>query len=428
MKILVIGSGGREHCLAWKLSKSLQVEKVYCAPGNGGTSAVAENVNINPGDIAGLLAFALKEKIDLTVVGPEMPLVFGIVDKFVENGLNIFGPCKELAMLEGSKVFAKQLMKKYRIPTAAFETFNDADKARQYVKSKGVPIVIKADGLAAGKGVVVCTTVNEALGAIDLMMEEKAFGRAGERVVIEQCLDGEEASLLVLTDGDTIIPLAGSQDHKRAFDDDSGPNTGGMGAYSPAPVLSPQMLEKVMNKVCQPLIRGLRDDGKIYKGILYVGLMIKNNQPSVLEFNVRFGDPETQAIIPKLKSDFADAMLKTAQGKLHEAVLEWDERFCVCVVLAAGGYPGDYAKGKQIFGLENLENMEDVYVFHAGTKNKEVVVTDGGRVLNVCALSPSIKDAQEKAYAAIKRITFEGMLYRKDIGSKALKFIGPAVK
>jgi len=296
------------------------------------------------------------------------------------------------------------------------------------IKPKGVPIVIKADGLAAGKGVVVCTTVNEALGAIDLMMEEKAFGRAGERVVIEQCLDGEEASLLVLTDGDTIIPLAGSQDHKRAFDDDSGPNTGGMGAYSPAPVLSPQMLEKVMNKVCQPLIRGLRDDGKIYKGILYVGLMIKNNQPSVLEFNVRFGDPETQAIIPKLKSDFADAMLKTAQGKLHEAVLEWDERFCVCVVLAAGGYPGDYAKGKQIFGLENLENMEDVYVFHAGTKNKEVVVTDGGRVLNVCALSPSIKDAQEKAYAAIKRITFEGMLYRKDIGSKALKFIGPAVK
>jgi len=427
MKVLIIGSGGREHCLSWKISQSSLVDKIYCAPGNGGTSLVAENVNIPSGDIDQLLKFAIEKKIDLTIVGPEDPLVQGIVDRFEAEGLKVFGPRKELALLEGSKVFAKEVMRKYNIPTADFKIFDDPFLAKEYLKQKGVPVVIKADGLAAGKGVVVAKDINQAQEAIDMMMVEKRFGKAGEKIIIEDCLEGEEASILVITDGDTAIPLVSSQDHKSVYDNDKGANTGGMGAYAPAPVINEEILTRVKNQIALPLISGFKKDGKPYKGILYIGLMIKDNTPFVLEFNVRFGDPETQAILPKLKSDLADLILKSVDNKLSEVELEWDKRFCLCVVLASGGYPATYQKGKEIKGLEALEALDDVFTFHAGTKlfssssgSGSVFATNGGRVLGITTLGQDIREAQDKAYKAIENISFEKMHFRRDIGNKAL--------
>ena len=421
MRVLVIGSGGREHCLSWKLSQSPLVDKLYCAPGNGGTSLIAENIDIAAADIEGLLKFAIEKKIDLTVVGPEGPLVAGIVNRFEAEGLKIFGPRKGLALLEGSKVFAKEIMRKYNIPTADFKIFDNPIPAKEYVKEKGLPIVIKADGLAAGKGVIVAKTFKEAEEAIDMLMVEKRFGEAGERIVIEECLAGEEVSILFVTDGDTIIPLVPSQDHKAAYNGDKGPNTGGMGAYTPVPAVNEEILDQIRKRISLPLIEGFKREGNPYKGILYIGLMIKDNLPFVLEFNVRFGDPETQAILPKLNSDLADLFLKSIDNRLSEINLEWDKRSCICVVLASGGYPASYQKGKEIKGLEALKGLDDVFIFHAGTKAAHTgFVTDGGRVLNVTALGRDIKEAQDKAYKAIESISFEKMHYRRDIGNKAL--------
>jgi len=420
MKVLVVGSGGREHCLVWKIAQSKLVDKIYCAPGNGGTSLVAQNIDIGAGDIERLVEFALSEKIDLTVIGPEAPLVEGMVDRFAEAGLKIFGPEKELAKLEGSKIFSKEIMRRFGVPTADFKVFDNPKEAKEYIEKKGAPLVVKADGLAAGKGVFVCSSLKQAHDAIDTIMVDKKFGSAGDKLIVEDCLEGEELSVLIFTDGETIIPLASSQDHKRAYDDDKGPNTGGMGAYSPAPVVNKQEFDDIIDKVFKPLIKGLREEGKVYKGMLYGGLMIRNGKPYVLEFNVRFGDPETQAILPRLKSDLAKIMLKTVEGKLSEVTLDWDERVCLCVVLASGGYPGKYEKGKVIKGLEEVKDLEDVFVFHAGTKRSEQFLTSGGRVLNVVALGDTIKSAKDKAYNAIANIEFEDMHYRKDIGDKAL--------
>ncbi|MBU0694337.1 MAG: phosphoribosylamine--glycine ligase [Candidatus Omnitrophica bacterium] len=428
MKILIIGSGGREHCLAWKIAQSPLVDKIYCAPGNGGTSLIARNVDIRATDIDSLLKFAQNELIDLTVAGSEAPLVEGIVDKFEKNGLKIFGPKKELALLEGSKIFAKEVMKRYGIFTAEFEVFDNLPKAREYIEKKGAPIVVKADGLAAGKGVIVAKSIEEAQQAIEIIMCERKFGASGDRVIIEDCLQGEEVSIMVFTDGENIVPLVSSQDHKRVFDGDRGSNTGGMGAYAPAAIVTNVVFEKIIKNIFKPLIEGLKKEGKIYKGVLYAGLMIKDGEPYVLEFNVRFGDPEIQAILPKLNSDLMDVMLKTIDGRLESVELEWDERFCLCVVLASGGYPGNYEKGKKITGLEKLENMEDIFLFHAGTKqtpNSELrtpnFVTNGGRVLNVVGLGSTIEETQGKVYKAIENINFENMHYRRDIGDKALK-------
>lgn len=436
MKILVIGSGGREHCLAWKIAQSPLAEKIYCAPGNGGTSLIAENVAIAGDNIGKLCDFALKEKIGLTVVGPEIPLAAGIVDCFQEKGLKIFGPARDLARLEGSKIFAKQTMRKYNVPTADFEVFDDFVLAKEYINKKGAPLVVKADGLAAGKGVVICNSLKEAEQAVERMLVDKVFGFAGEKIIIEDVLLGQEASILAFTDGEEIIPLVPSQDHKRIFDGDHGPNTGGMGAYSPAPVINDVLFDKIMKKVFHPLISGLKSEGKIYKGIIYGGLMISNNEPSVLEFNVRFGDPETQAILPKLKSDLVDVMLKVIAGELGGLKLEWDERNCLCVVLASGGYPDSYEKGKVIKGLSSVSSLQDVFVFHAGTKQqiadnrlqiadkkdrKIEFMTDGGRVLNIVALGDTIREAHDKVYNAVRGIKFDDMFYRKDIGYRALE-------
>ncbi|MFH1503766.1 MAG: phosphoribosylamine--glycine ligase [Candidatus Omnitrophota bacterium] len=440
MKILIIGSGGREHCLAWKMAQSPLVDKVYCAPGNGGTEDVAQNIDIAVNDTSALLYFVMKEKIDLTVVGPEVPLVEGLVDRFEEKGLKIFGPRKELAFLEGSKSFAKNIMREFKIPTADFEIFDNPQKAKAYIETKGAPIVIKADGLAAGKGVIVCKDKVQAFGAVDLIMVDKVFGDAGNKIVVEEFISGEEVSILIFTDGETILPLVSSQDHKRALDGDKGLNTGGMGAYSPAPLVDKNSFDSIIKKVFVPLITGLKKKGKIYKGILYAGLMIKDGRPYVLEFNVRFGDPEIQAILPKLKSDLADIMLKVVEGKLRRAKLEWDERLCLCVVLASGGYPSSYKKGKEIKGLDKIKDLKDIFIFHAGTvretrdegretkdegrekeEDKMKVVTNGGRVLNVVSLGGSVREAQDKAYKTIENIHFDDMQYRKDIGNKALK-------
>jgi phosphoribosylamine--glycine ligase len=425
MRILVVGAGGREHCLAWKLSQSPRVKEVYCAPGNGGTALFANNVEISPTDIDTLLKFAQEKKIDLTVVGPEAPLAIGIVDKFLEKGLKIFGPKKELAFLEASKIFAKNLMKKYNIPTADFEIFDNPSEAKKYVEEKGVPLVIKADGLAQGKGVFVCKSIQEAEEAIKIIMIEKKFADAGNRIVIEEFLEGEEASILIFTDGEDILPLVPSQDHKPVFDNDRGPNTGGMGAYSPAPIVNEEIFDKIMKKIFYPLIKGLKDEGKCYQGMLYAGLMIKEKEPFVLEFNVRFGDPETQAILPKLRSDIIDAMISSIEGGLGKIKLEWDERFCLCVVLASKGYPGKYEKGKEIKGLERLKALQDIFIFHAGTKIIEkpesTFITNGGRVLNVVGLGNTIRETQQKVYQAIESLYFEGMHYRRDIGNKALQ-------
>jgi len=422
MKVLVIGSGGREHCLVWKIARSDRVKEIFCAPGNGGTNTLAKNIHIALDDISALGDFAREKGIDLTVVGPEMPLVKGIVDEFQRRGLRVFGPRRQLALLEGSKVFAKEAMAKFSLPTADFRIFSDEKQASNFICRKGAPVVLKADGLAAGKGVFVCNSIEEAQSALKIIMVEKRFGPSGERVVVESCLEGEEASILAFSDGKNIVPLASSQDHKRIYDGDRGRNTGGMGAYSPAPVVTDEVEQKVNSEILQPLISGLNKEGKTYIGMLYVGLMLSEGGPKVLEFNVRFGDPETQAILPRLKSDLVEVMVATIEGNLDKIGLVWDRRPCICVVVTSGGYPGNYEKGKEIFGLDKAARLEDTVVFHAGTKKEgEKYFSSGGRVLNIAALGEDLEKARARVYQAIEKINFEKMYFRRDIGWRALK-------
>lgn len=421
MKVLVIGSGAREHSLVWKIKQSPKVKKIYASPGNAGIEELAEIVDIKPDDIKGLLRFAEQKNIDLTVVGPESPLVGGIVDEFEREGLKIFGPNKFAAQLEGSKIFAKEIMLKLAVPTADFKVFNEYKKAKDYVCSLKPPMVIKADGLAQGKGVIIASSTKEGCGAIDLMMVDKIFGSAGTKIVVEDCLKGEEASILVLSDGKNVVPLASSQDHKRIFDNDQGPNTGGMGAYSPAPIVTDEIFKQIMEEIINPIITGMQKEGKPYKGVLYAGIMITKDGPKVLEFNVRFGDPETQAILPRLNTDLVDLIEASISGQLGGMKLKWTEKSCLAVVLASGGYPGEYQKEKKIFGLEELKTWPDIFVFHAGTKKfGKDIVTSGGRVLNVVGLGESIEQAMEYTYKAVEKIKFEGRHYRKDIGKRAL--------
>ncbi|TRZ96535.1 phosphoribosylamine--glycine ligase [bacterium] len=434
MKVLVIGSGGREHALIYKIAQSQDVTKIFCAPGNAGISQLATCVDIKVDDLQGLLNFAKREQVDFTVVGPEQPLALGIVDLFTGYSFKIFGPNQKAAQLESSKVFAKEFMAKYHIPTAPFRVFEDFFDARNYVLQKGAPIVIKADGLAQGKGVVVAGTVNEAERALEKIMQEKVFGDAGKRVVIEDCLQGQEASILVFTDLVRIIPLASSQDHKRVFDQDKGANTGGMGAYSPAPIVTNELFTNFLVTIGYPLIDGLIKEHIDYRGVLYFGIIINQEGIKVLEFNVRFGDPETQVILPRLKTNLVDIMSATSEGQLSKFlkgfVLSWDNRPSVCVVCSSAGYPGDYTKGKEIFGLDEANSVPDVTVFHSGTKiltkdDKPQIVTDGGRVLGVSGLGMNLEEAIDKTYRAVAKIKFEGMHYRRDIGQKALKIFSP---
>lgn len=421
MKVLVVGSGGREHALCWKIRQSPRVTRLYCAPGNGGIAEIAECLPIASDDVAGLCRFAVEERVDLTVVGPELPLTLGLVDELEREGLRAFGPNREAAKLEGSKAFAKELMRECGVPTASFGVFSDPEEARAYLRRVGAPVVVKADGLAAGKGVAVCATEAEALEAIDGCLRARAFGEAGARVVIEECLEGEEASFLAFTDGETVLPLASSQDHKRIFDGDRGPNTGGMGAYSPAPVVTPEIAKRVEREVLLPIVKGLRRRNIRYRGILYAGLMIRDGELRVLEFNVRFGDPECQALLVRLKSDLVDLCAATIDGRLSEMKLEWDPRPSVCIVLAAAGYPGTVEKDRPISGLGSLAGWKDGVVFHSGTARKQdELVTSGGRVLGVTALGGTIREAIDAAYGAVAKIHWDGMQYRKDIGQRAI--------
>lgn len=421
MKVFVIGGGGREHALVWKIAQSEFVTKIYCAPGNPGIAALAECVDIGAGDVDALVAFAKEKAVDFAVVGPEDPLSKGVVDKLNDAGITAFGPTGAAAELEASKSFAKSLMAKYNIPTAAYAEFTDAASAIDYVKRNGAPIVIKADGLAAGKGVTVAPTVEEAVAAIESMMTEKVFGDAGSRVVVEECLFGQEASILAFSDGKHVLSMAPSQDHKPAFDGDTGPNTGGMGAYSPAPIVNDAMLDEIHRTVLVPCVEGMAKEGRPYKGILYAGLMITESGPKVIEFNCRFGDPETQVVLPRMKSDLVPFMLACCDESLDGMQIDWEPGACVSVVMASGGYPGSYPKGVVIDGIAQAERDTGVNVFHAGTKlDGERLVTNGGRVLNVTAVDKDVPSAIAKAYEGVKRIHFEGAHYRTDIGRKAL--------
>jgi len=421
MKVLVVGGGGREHALVWKIAQSPLVTKIYCAPGNPGTAALAENLPIKADEVGKLLEFAWEEKIDLTVVGPEQPLSLGIVDMFQNHGLKIFGPTKAAAFIEGSKAFSKDLMHKYDVPTAAYGVFTDIESAEAFINKTGAPIVVKADGLAAGKGVIIAQTCEEAVDAVKDMLSGNAFGSAGSRVVIEEFLTGEEASFLVITDGKNIIPLASAQDHKAIFDGDLGPNTGGMGAYSPAPVVTPAVHDEAMAVVLRRAVDGMVAEGRSYSGILYAGLMVKDGQVKTLEFNARFGDPECQPLLMRMKSDIVPLLLAVANGDLSGMTIEWHDQATVCVVMASGGYPGDYRKGDVISGLEDAAKLEDVYVFHAGTDLKDgKCVTNGGRVLGVTAMGTTVQAAINNAYAAVEKISWQGVQFRKDIGKKAI--------
>ncbi|OGS45480.1 MAG: phosphoribosylamine--glycine ligase [Elusimicrobia bacterium RIFOXYD2_FULL_34_15] len=413
MNILVIGSGGREHAIVWKLSKSNKIKKIFCIPGSGAISKIAECVNIDSLDFEKISDFVLENKIDLTVVGPEIPLSEGIVDYFNKKNLKIFGPDKRAAQLESSKVFAKTFMKKYNIPTASFEVFDNYEKALKYINSNP-SVVIKADGLAAGKGVFVCDNVKEAQDALKEIMVNKIFGEAGKNIVIEEKLSGEETSLLAFCDGKTILPLIPAQDHKRIFDFDKGPNTGGMGAYAPVNLVD----KKASDKIFDSFLNGINLEKLNFKGIIYVGIMLTKEGPKVLEFNVRFGDPETQAILPLLKTDLLDLVSATVNGELSKYKIEWYNGYCVSVVLASGGYPGKFEKGKEISGLDNIK---DAVVFHAGTKLENgKFLTSGGRVLNISAIGPTLKESISKVYSNLEKIKFEGMHYRKDIAAKRL--------
>ncbi len=427
MKVLVVGGGGREHALVWKIAQSPMVDKVYCVPGNAGIAQIAECRNIAlSGDFSALADFVQAEDIDLTVVGPEAPLAEGLVDQFAARGLRVFGPSKAAVELEVSKAWAKQLMWYEEIPTAEGRIFMEPWLARNYVKEKGAPIVVKASGLAAGKGTHVCQTKDEALQAIEDIMVKKIFGVAGETIVVEEFLEGEEVTFIVLTDGKTVLPLATSQDHKRVFDDDKGENTGGMGAYSPAPVVTPALHNQIMEAIIAPAIKGMARRGRQYKGALYAGLIITAEGPKVLEFNCRFGDPEAQVILPRLEGDLIPPLEACIDGTLHQIQLEWKSEPAVCVVMASGGYPGNYEKGKLIFGLDQIALMKgakNVVVFHAGTAHDKNgnLITNGGRVLGVTALGCDIKAAIDRAYAAVGKIFFDKVHYRCDIGHKALE-------
>jgi phosphoribosylamine--glycine ligase len=421
MKILVVGSGGREHTLVWKLASSPMVKKLFAAPGNAGMAEQAECVDIKVEDLSGLADFAQKNTIDLTVVGPELPLTLGIVDEFEKRNLKILGPSKLAAEIEGSKVFAKQFMKKYHIPTASFKIFDQPEAASDFVKSSPMPLVIKADGLAAGKGAIIVEDTQSALATIKKIMVDKVFGEAGSRIVVEDFLEGEELTVLAFTDGETTVPMLSSQDHKKIFDGDSGPNTGGMGAYAPATVADEKMIKRIFDEVLEPTVSGMKMEGRTFKGILYAGMMMTELGPKVMEFNCRFGDPEAQVILPLLKSDLAEIFLSMIDGELSLQEVEWSDDFAVCVVLASAGYPGKYEKGKKIFGLAKARLTKEVLIFHAGTrKEKDRIFTNGGRVLGITATDKSMEKAIEKAYAAADKIEFEGMQYRKDIGHKAL--------
>ncbi len=424
MKVLIIGSGGREHALAWKAAQSPQVEKVFVAPGNAGTQREPklENAALRVDDIPALLMFAKNNYIGLTIVGPEVPLVIGVVNAFQEAGLRCFGPTKGAAQLEGSKAFTKDFLARHQIPTGDYQSFTDPEKALAYVREQGAPIVIKADGLAAGKGVIVAMTEQQAEEAVTDMLAGNAFGEAGHRVVIEEFLEGEEASFICMVDGENILPMATSQDHKRVGEGDTGPNTGGMGAYSPAPVVTPEIHDRIMKEVIEPTVAGMATEGNPYRGFLYAGLMIDaQGTPNVIEYNCRFGDPETQPIMMRLKSDIVELCELALDGKLDQATAEWDSRVALGVVLAAGGYPGGYAKGDVINGLEPQTESSDAKVFHAGTAEKEgKIVTAGGRVLCAVGLGDTVSEAQAKAYQLAKTVSWEGAFYRNDIGYRAI--------
>jgi phosphoribosylamine---glycine ligase len=423
MKLLVVGSGGREHTLAWKFAASPLVTEVLCAPGNVGIAAESKCkvAGVSSDDIYGLRQLAIDEKVDLTVVGPEAPLVAGLADVFRESGLKVFGPSAKAAALEGSKVFTKRLMQKYGIPSAEFEVFDDFSSAADYLATVSGRVVVKADGLAAGKGVYVCSDRDEALQALSDIMRERIFGEAGDRVVIEECLEGEEASFIAFTDGETVAPLASSQDHKPVFDNDRGPNTGGMGAYSPAPVVTPEIHDQIMDKVMVPVIRALEAEGARYMGFLYAGLMIKDGLAKVLEFNARMGDPEAQPLLFRMASDAVPLVAAAVDGGLASQAIDWLPEAAVCVVMASAGYPGSYEKGKPITGIEAADAIDGVKVFHAGTgRSGDRLVTAGGRVLGVTARAAGIGAAIDKAYDAVRKIHWEGAQYRTDIGKKAL--------
>lgn len=419
LRVLVIGSGGREHALVWKLAQSPLVKKIFCAPGNGGIAELAESVPIGVTEVERLVAFAKEQGIDLTVVGPEAALLAGVTDAFEAEGLAVFGPDRKAAEIEGSKAFAKDLMARYGIPTGKYRTFDSAEEAKRYVREQGAPIVVKADGLAAGKGVTVARTVEEAEAAVERIMNEKVFGAAGNRLVIEEFLSGQEMSLMAFVDGETVRPMVISQDHKPVFDGDQGPNTGGMGAYSPVPQIPSAMVERAVTEILQPVARAMVREGRPFRGVLYAGLMVTEAGPKVIEFNARFGDPETQAVLPRLDSDLAEIMLATVGGKLDKVEIRWREEAAVCVVMASEGYPGEYRKGVPIRSLP--ENRPDCIVFHAGTKKEgNRLVTAGGRVLAVTALGTDVRSAQVAAYETVNQIDFDGAHYRRDIAAKAL--------
>lgn len=420
-KVLIIGSGGREHALAWKLAQSSSVSKIYCAPGNGGIRQYAECVPIKVDDIARIVDFACAKGIDLVVVGPELPLTLGLVDALEEAGIKAFGPSRKAAEIEGSKAFAKDLLQKYNIPTAKYGVFTDIETARNFSREMKGPWVIKADGLAAGKGVIICLTLDEADRAIEEILTGNAVGQAGQKIVIEEFLEGEELSILAFCDGKNIVPMVPAQDHKRIFDGDEGPNTGGMGAYSPVPAATEELMAEIDAKILQPVIRAMEQEGRPYRGVLYPGLMLTKEGPKVLEFNCRFGDPETQVVLPRLESDLAEIMIAVVEGKLDQANIVWKPETCITVVMASGGYPGSYQTGNPINGLNNGDGNETL-IFHSGTSFKDgQIFTAGGRVLSVTALGKDIAEARERAYRAVRQISFDGAQYRSDIACRALR-------
>ena len=419
MKVLVVGGGGREHTIVWKLAQSPKITKLYCAPGNGGISGIAECVPIKAMDLDGIVTFSKENKIDMVVVAPDDPLAAGLGDKLTEVGIRAFGPVKAAAIIEGSKAFSKDLMKKYNIPTAGYMVFDNCSEALEYLDTCSAPIVVKADGLALGKGVIIAQTIQEAKEAVNGMMNDKVFGDAGSRVVIEEFIQGPEVSILAFTDGTTIVPMVSSQDHKRAFDNDQGPNTGGMGTFSPSPLYDKKLADYCMKEIFIPTVEAMNKEGRKFKGVLYFGLMITKDGPKVLEYNARFGDPETQVVIPRLKTDLLDVFEAIIDEKLKEINIEWDDNSAVCVIAASGGYPGKYATGIEINGIDKAEANGETIVFHAGTSCKDGnYYTAGGRVLGVTAVESTMDKAIDKAYAGIAKIQFEGMHYRKDIGRK----------
>jgi phosphoribosylamine---glycine ligase len=425
VRVLVIGGGGREHALIWRLSKDPAVERILCTPSNGGIAALATTVAVDAGDNAALADLAQREKIDLTIVGPEAPLVSGVVDEFRLRGLAIFGPTAAAARLEGSKAFAKEIMARAGVPTARSAVFTDHDSALAYVRSEGAPIVIKADGLAAGKGVYVAMSMGEAEAALAECFVDKRFGAAGDSVLVEEFLSGQEVSLLAFADGKTVLPMQPAQDYKRVFDGDAGPNTGGMGCYSPVPIVDEPLRQRIVAEIMEPVVRTMAEAGHPYQGVLYGGVILTEDGPKTLEFNCRFGDPETQVIMPRFEGSLADVMMATIEGRLADTTLEWSKDVCVTVVLASEGYPGPYPKGREISGLAAAEEIEGVVVFHAGTELADgKVLTTGGRVLNVSATAPDFASARDRAYEAIGRISFEGMHYRTDIAERAVKQAG----